>query len=106
MSVTVRRAYGVGPVSVMVTVKVTCWPGTAWVASAVWVMLRAGIWTATLTEQAGPGDPAGQLLPSAAVDSVLASVLSPVPGLFTVTVPVTVTDRRPGCSRSRTGRYW
>ena len=54
-------------------------------------MLSAGISTGTLTEQGGSVLPDGQLLPAAAVDSVLAIILLPVSGLFTVTVPVTVT---------------
>ena len=77
--------------SAMVTVKPTRWPGTAVVASAVWVMLSAGISTGTLTEQAGSVPPDGQLLPSAVVEKVLAISLLPVSGLLTVTVPVMVT---------------
>ena len=45
----------------------------------------------TLTEQRGSVLPDGQLLPAAVVDKVLAMILLPVSGLFTVTVPVTVT---------------
>ena len=59
--------------------------------SAVFTMVSAGISTVTLTEQRGSVLPDGQLLPAAAVDKVLAMVLLPVSGLFTVTVPVTVT---------------
>src|SRR5580658_3997729 len=54
-------------------------------------MVRPGVSTVTLTEQRGSVLPAGQLLPAAVVDSVLASTLFPVSGLFTVTVPVIVT---------------
>ena len=44
-----------------------------------------------MTVHAGRCSPDGQLLPAAAVDKVLAISLLPVSGLFTVTVPVTVT---------------
>src|SRR5580658_9844876 len=54
-------------------------------------MVRPGVSTVTLTEQRGSVLPAGQLLPAAVVDSVLAITLFPVSGLFTVTVPVIVT---------------
>ena len=77
--------------SVTVTVKVTCWPGTAAAALAVVTMVSAGVSTVTLTEQRGSVLPDGQLLPAAVVDNVLAMTLLPVSGLLTVTVPVTVT---------------
>ena len=75
--------------SVTVTVKPTCCPGTAAPAFAVVTMVSAGISTATLTEQRGSVLPDGQLLPGAAVVTVPASTLFPVSGLFTVMVPVT-----------------
>src|SRR5580693_805996 len=54
-------------------------------------MVSDGISTVTLIEQRGSVLPDGQLLPGAVVDNVLAMTLLPVSGLFTVTVPVTVT---------------
>src|ERR1700735_3977428 len=54
-------------------------------------MVRPGTSTLTVAVHRGSVPPAGQLLPAAAVDSVLFITLLPVSGLFTVTVPVTVT---------------
>ena len=59
--------------------------------SAVFTMVSAGIRTVTVAEQRGSVPPDGQLLPAAAVVSVLVINLFPASGLFTVTVPVTVT---------------
>ena len=55
-------------------------------------MVSAGVSTGTLTEQAGSVDPDGQLLPAAAVDSVLIRTLLPVSGVLTVTLPLMVTE--------------
>ena len=66
-------------------------PGWGVVVLGVLVMVRAGVSTGTLMEQAAAGAEAGQLLPGAVVVMVLASRLLPVSGLLTVTVPVTVT---------------
>src|SRR5580692_4551393 len=55
-------------------------------------MVSAGVSTVTLTEQRGSVLPDGQLLPAAVVEKVLVSTLFPVSGLFTVTVPVMVTE--------------
>ena len=61
------------------------------VVPGVLLMLSAGVSTGMLTEQAAAGAEVGQLLPGAAVVTVLASTWLPVSGLFTVTVPVIVT---------------
>ena len=53
---------------------------------AVLVMVRAGIRTVTVAVQAGAVLPGGQVLPGAAEVTVLTRCLSPVSGLFTVTV--------------------
>src|SRR6201996_8056149 len=62
------------------------------------LMLSPGVSTGTLTEHAAAGDAVGQLLPGAAVVIVLASTWLPASGLFTVTVPVTVTVPPTGMS--------
>src|SRR3984885_5385493 len=60
---------------------------------AVLVMVRAGIRTVTLVEQAAGAVPeAGQLLPGTVEVRVSARVLLPVSGLFTVTEKVIVAD--------------
>ena len=58
---------------------------------AVLTIVRPGISTLTVAVHRGSVPPEGQLLPWAAVVSVLVISLLPVSGLFTVTVPVTVT---------------
>ena len=57
---------------------------------AVLVMVRAGTRSMTVAVHAGSVLPAGQLLPVAAVVTVLTSCLSPVSGLSTVTEKVMV----------------
>ena len=59
-------------------------------ASAVLVMVSAGIRTVTVAVQPGSVPPAGQLFPAAAEVRVLVRDLSPVSGLLTVTVKVMV----------------
>ncbi len=61
------------------------------VVLGVLLMVSPGVSTGTLTLQAAAGAATGQLLPAAAVVIVLASTWLPASGLFTVTVPVTVT---------------
>ena len=53
---------------------------------AVLVMVRAGMRSVTVTVQAGAGLAGGQVLPGSVEVTVLVSCLSPVSGLFTVTV--------------------
>ena len=60
------------------TVKVTCWPGTAPAVLAAWVILSPGTSTLTVTVHRGSADPAGQLLPGADVMKVLVSALLPL----------------------------
>ena len=62
------------------------------VVVAVLVMVRAGIRTVTVEVQAGAGPPGGQVLPGSVEVRVLVMILSPVSGLSTVTVKVTVAD--------------
>ena len=64
----------------------TFWPGTAVPALAVVVMVMAGVSTGTVTGRAPLMVPGGQVEPSAAEVTVLMTSLSPVSGLFTVTV--------------------
>src|SRR5580658_7028556 len=80
----------------MVRVWPTLDPGVVTVVSGVLLMVKAGVRTGMLTEQAAAGAAVGQLLPGAAVVTVLASTWLPVSGLFTVTVPVMVTVRPTG----------
>ena len=61
-------------------------PGTAAAVLAVLVMVRAGIRSVTVAVQAGLGLPGGQVLPGSVEVTVLVRRLSPVSGLFTVTV--------------------
>src|ERR1700743_2003619 len=75
----------------MVRVYQTAWPGTAALVSAVLTIVSPGSSTLTVAVHSGSVPPDGQLLPGAAVVSVLVISLLPASGLFTVTVPVTVT---------------
>ena len=58
---------------------------------AVAVICRAGVRTTTVLRHGAAEAPAGQVDPVAAEDAVITSSLSPVSGLLTVTVNVTVT---------------
>jgi hypothetical protein len=67
-------------------------------ALAVFVIASPGTSTVTVAVQAGSVPPAGQFDPGADVLSVLVITLLPASGLFTVTVPVTVTTPPTGIS--------
>ena len=56
------------------------------VVAAVLVIVSAGVSTGTVTRHAAAVDPGGQLDPVAAELTLLMTSLSPVSGLFTVTV--------------------
>ena len=60
--------------------------------SATWLIVSAGINTATLVAQAGSVLPSGQLLPGAVVTIFVVMVLSPGSGFFTVIEPVMTRD--------------
>ena len=84
--------------SVTVTVKVTCWPGTAAAALAVVTMVSAGVRTGMVVLQGGPVLPVGQLLPGASEVLMSVRTWSPVSGLFTVTEPARMTVPPTGMS--------
>ena len=76
-------SYGVWPVLVNVAVNRTTLPGVVDGAAGGEVIASGD--TVTVAEHAGSVLPAGQLLPAEAEVRVLARILSPVSGLFTVT---------------------
>ena len=76
----------------------TVWPGVVVLVPADTVVVRPGTSTVTVLAHRVSMLPLAQLLPAVAEVIVLARILFPVSGLFTVTENVTVADapRRPG----------
>ena len=73
-------------------------PGVVVLVDGVLVIVNPGTCTCTVAVHAGSVPPDGQFDPGAVVASVLDMTLFPVSGLFTVTVPVIVTEPPTGMS--------